>query len=91
MSEPHWPHWAIITGPRMHDISIEPVENSCRTYGCCGGTECGLTTAEAQAQVVNHFQRWADYWRELTPQAFLEAQGYHDVGTAEETPPADPA
>lgn len=57
-------------------IGIEPVENSCRDYDCCGGETCGFSLEEAQARVVAHHQDAADFWRQLSPEAFLSAQGY---------------
>jgi|UPI0004630EF9 hypothetical protein len=57
-------------------ICIEPAMSSCRQYDCCLGTECGLSLAEAQAEVVAYYQRQADRWREMAPEQFVKAQGY---------------
>ena len=66
--------WSVIS--RAATVSIEPSENGCRTYECCGGEACGYTAAEAQTEIVAHYQRQADYWREMTVEQFLIAQGY---------------
>jgi len=61
-----------------YGIGIEPVENGCRDYDCCGGKDCGFTTDEAQSEVVNHFQVFRDYYHKLTPEEFVKVMGYHN-------------
>lgn len=68
--------WSICYG--AEGIWIEPVENSCRTYGCCGGTDCGFTASEAQQEIVDYHQRQADFWKAMSLTEFLETQGYRD-------------
>ncbi len=64
-----------------HDgVGIEPPENGCRSHPCGNGEECecGLTLAEAQAEVVAHHQRRVDRLRDMAPGEFLAEMGYRD-------------
>lgn len=66
--------WAIVYG--ANGVSIEPAMSGCRQYECCLGRECGFSAAEVQDEVASYHQRQADYWRGMTPDEFLVAQGY---------------
>jgi hypothetical protein len=57
-------------------VTMEPPENSCRSYPCCGGDECGFTLEEARAEIVAYRQRELDALKAMTPQEFLASQGY---------------
>ncbi len=63
-------------------VSIEPVENGCRTYGCCGGRECGYTTEEAQAEIVKYYESQASFWRKMPADEFVASQGYAPLPAA---------
>lgn len=60
----------------VNEVKIEPAINGCRQYECCLGRECGNSLDEVQAEIAAHYQRQADFYRDLSPEAFLEAQGY---------------
>ncbi len=59
-------------------VTIEPPEAGCRSYPCCNGEECGMDLAEAQAEIVAHYQAKVDRLKAMTPAEFLNEMGYRD-------------
>lgn len=57
----------------------EPWECHCLAEERDGGEvrRCGYTTEEARAQVVAHYQRYADYYRGLSDEDFLQSMGVY--------------
>ena len=56
--------------------SIEPVENSCREYECCGGTTCGWDTKEVMQHIRGYYQDRADFFNGMTAENFIRYFGY---------------
>lgn len=72
--------WVLIYGPE-NSLTIEPAENGCRDYECCGGSGCGFSIYQAQQSMIDHYQRQADRLSEMAPEEFLKDQGYFEDGS----------
>ena len=56
--------------------SIEPVENSCRDYDCCGGTKCGWDTKGVMEEIRGYYKGRYEFFQNMSMETFIRYFGY---------------